>query len=194
MAAPIPTTEPESFTAGDSVTWLKSLSDFPPSEGWTVVYCFRGNKLSSYNATGATSGILHEVVIPSDANLLPGVYDVNGFAVKENQRVKFFTGKIQVFPDPFLQKAGEDTRTQNKRTLDNINAVIEGRATQEVLSSMIGDTRMDKIPYKDLAELRDFYMVAVRNEEIKLLQKLGKPSGRTIFTHFGAKTGSGIPQ
>jgi hypothetical protein len=38
MAAQIPTCEPDKITAGDTATWIKTLQDFPASEGWTLTY------------------------------------------------------------------------------------------------------------------------------------------------------------
>ena len=34
----IVTTEPTSITAGDSVAWTRSLSDYPASAGWSLAY------------------------------------------------------------------------------------------------------------------------------------------------------------
>ena len=42
MAATIPTKEPLTIRAGDTIKWTKSLDDYIASDGWTLSYSFRG--------------------------------------------------------------------------------------------------------------------------------------------------------
>ena len=118
--------------------------------------------------------------------LVAGTYSVAGYAVNANpaQRAQIFTGQIVVTPNLQTTTSGADTRTQNRRTLDNINATIEGRASATVLKSEVEGTRIERIPHKDLLDFQAIYQVKVRNEEISLLQSQGRPSGRTIFLQF----------
>ena len=64
--------------------------------------------------------------------------------------------------------AEEDTRTENERTLDAINAALEGRADQDVSSYMIGTRRLDRIPMPELLRMRSVFITAVRREKGKL--------------------------
>ena len=38
MSHPIPSAVPSSVRAGDTVTWRRSLADYPASDGWTLSY------------------------------------------------------------------------------------------------------------------------------------------------------------
>ena len=55
MAATIPTKEPLTIRAGDTIKWTKSLDDYKASEGWTLKYAFRGNA-GTVDITGSEDG------------------------------------------------------------------------------------------------------------------------------------------
>ena len=42
MAATVPTKEPLTIRAGDTIEWTKSIDDYKASDGWTLSYSFRG--------------------------------------------------------------------------------------------------------------------------------------------------------
>ena len=42
MGTDIASKEPETFRAGDTVKWKRSLDCYKASEGWTLKYSFRG--------------------------------------------------------------------------------------------------------------------------------------------------------
>jgi hypothetical protein len=50
-----------------------------------------------------------------------------------------------------------DDRSHAKKTLDAIEAVIEGRASQDQMSYTIAGRRLDKTDLEDLLMLRDYY-------------------------------------
>jgi hypothetical protein len=190
VSSPIATTEPTRFHAGDSVSFIKSLSDYSSAAGWSCVYYFRGYQLAKLDLTSTPSDAGHVITITAaqSATLIPGTYDLTGFATNGTDRVEIFSGRVEVLPDPVSQDTGDDTRSQARRTLDNINAVLEGRATSSILNSMVDGTRLERIPHEALLALKDRYMVTVRNEEIRELKRQGKPTGRTVYATFTSKS------
>jgi hypothetical protein len=42
VTPPIPTVEPANFAAGETVKWTKVVADYPPSDGWSLIYSIRG--------------------------------------------------------------------------------------------------------------------------------------------------------
>lgn len=186
MAAEIPTLEPTSFAAGDSLSWTRSLADYSPADGWSLAYFFRGYKLSTLDLTSTTSGSLHLVSISTDqsAALIAGKYSVEGYAVKTGQRVRIFTGKIQVTPNFATLEQGSDTRSIARRTLDNIEAVIEGRAASSILNSTVNGTQLQRMTPEQLLKLRDRYKQIVQSEDGAEAAKQGKSNSHSIFTRF----------
>ena len=66
--------EPRSFTAGDTVVWKRSLSDYPATASWVLSYTFNGP--DKYAATAAASGddFLVTLLAATTAVYLPGYY------------------------------------------------------------------------------------------------------------------------
>lgn len=132
MAYQIPTSEPETFVAGDSWDWDVTLSDFPPSEGWELSYTFicRSAEGSDHEAefgeqvtaNAANSG--YEVRIPASetAPLQPGTYDLSRRVVSGDteRTVPWSNGryirKVLVLPNPALT-AGAPTTARRMLTL-----------------------------------------------------------------------------
>ncbi len=56
MAATIPTKEPLTIRAGDTIKWTKSLDDYKASDGWTLSYSFRGTG-GTIDITSTTEGL-----------------------------------------------------------------------------------------------------------------------------------------
>lgn len=186
MGAPIPTNEPETFSAGDSLSWKKSLADFVPADGYSLTYCFRGLNLTSLDVTSTASGATHLVTIATDASasLIPGEYTVAGYAVKSGERVEIYRGTVAVTQNIFTIEAGKDTRTQARRILDNVEAVIEGRASSSILGSTVDGTRLDRIPMVDLIMLRDKYKQLVLSEQQLEKIRSGRAASNSVFTRF----------
>ena len=186
MAQPVLTAEPESFAAGDSLSWTKTLADYLPADGWSILYCFRGLNLSTLDITTTTSGGSHLATLSTSAStgLLPGVYTVSGYAQKTGSRVQVYAGKITVTQNLATAVQGEDTRSQNLRTFENICAVIEGRASSSVLRSTVNGTTLERTPIADLLNLRNYYAGLVAREDAMLRSQLGKPSRRNVYAQF----------
>lgn len=155
-----------------------------------MLYCFRGNGLSKLDVSSTASSSSHLIALATTdtAALVSGNYSVAGYAINNSitpaQRIQVYLGTITVTANLQTMGAGVDFRSQNRRTLDNINAVIEGRASATILKSTVEGTTLERIPFADLLHLQAIYRIRVRNEEIDLLQLQGKPTGRTSFVNF----------
>jgi hypothetical protein len=182
MGAQIPTSVPEWLYSGDTLQFTTSLTNYPHSDGWSLAYYFVSvdaiGKNFSVNATPSTA--FYSVSYPTN-NVEFGIYNWCAKVSLNGVVSTVDNGQIEILPS--LTQGG-DIRSQAKRTLDNINAVIEGRASSTILESIVEGTRLGRIPHKDLLELQQIYQVKVRNEEIKRLNQQGKPTGRTIFASF----------
>lgn len=187
MAQPILTSEPTAIAAGDSLSFTKSLADYPVADGWGLLYCFRGKDLVALDVASTTSNGLHIVTLAAaETSLLtPGKYTLVGYAKNGSERVTIFNGFVVVTPNIESAVDGQDTRTQARRTLDNINAVLESRASSSILSSTVDGTSLGRIPHSELLKLRDYYQRLVDAEEAAVNQALGKPSRKNIYARFG---------
>jgi hypothetical protein len=178
--------EPLSIVAGDKATWTRQLSDHPASDGWALSYTLVERKTGaavSFDSTG--SGSTHTVSVPSATTAAwpPGFYAGQGYVTKDGERVTIWANTIEVKPN-FASGMAGDIRSHARKVVDSIEAVLEGRASQEVLEFNVEGTTLRKTPVADLLQLRDRYMVEVRNEEARDRANMGLANGKRILTHF----------
>lgn len=186
MAHDIATTEPTELVVGDRVQWTKSLADYPATaEGWTLTYYLRANLPGGQiNLTATASGQDFAIdVAPSESSTwTPGTYFWEGYVSKSGSRYKIGEGTITLQPDFSAIELPFDGRTHARKTLDAINAVIEGRATTDVqryVMQAVGRS-IDKMPIADLLKFRDYYLAEVKKEESAVTGGRGK----NIFIRF----------
>ena len=48
MAATVPTKEPLTIRAGDTIEWTKSIDDYKASNGWKLKYAYAASCLNTY--------------------------------------------------------------------------------------------------------------------------------------------------
>lgn len=167
MAQTVPTREPAEIVAGDTVTWQKSLADYPASAGWVLNYRLI-NAAGKIDIEAAASGDDFLITVPAatSAAYAAGTYSwqafVDGVA---SQRFTVGGGTLVVKPDLAAQAVGYDTRSTAKKTLDLIDAAMLAHGasawTQEY---EIAGRRMKFKSVGDFLALRDRLKREVANE------------------------------
>lgn len=119
------TTEPSRVTAGDTVTWLKSLSDYPATASWVLGYTLI-NSAGKVTITATASGADHlvSVLAATTAGWSAGTYSWQAVVTKAAERYTVGTGVITVAPD-LAAATTLDTRTTARKALDAVNALLE---------------------------------------------------------------------
>lgn len=125
MAAPIPTTEPSYIQAGDTLTWSKSLPDYPASAGWSLGYRLI-NAQAKIDITATASGDDHLVTIAAatTAAYAAGVYTWVAHVTLATDRYTIGKGSVTVQPDLAAQSAGFEARSTAKKALDDLRAAL----------------------------------------------------------------------
>ncbi len=161
-----PTTEPSAVTAGDSITWTKSLPDYPASAGWVISYALRSSA-GSITITGSASGADHLVSVSAatSAPWVAGLYSWQAYVTRGAERHTVATGSMIVRANLAAAGANFDTRSHCKKVLDAIEAVIEGRASAGDQEITIDGTRLVKMTAEQLLALRSRYLVWYRDEQ-----------------------------
>lgn len=119
------TTEPSRVTAGDTVTWLKSLADYPASAGWSLVYTLI-NAAAKQTITATASGDDHLVTVSAatTASWAAGSYTWSARVSKASEKFTVATGSILVAPD-LAASATFDTRSSARKALEAVNTALE---------------------------------------------------------------------
>lgn len=184
MSLPIPTTEPNIITAGDTITWARNLPDYPASGGWVLNYALRGVAAIDIAATADGDNHLVNVGSADSSGYADGVYSLQGYVTNGTDRITILSQTITIKPDLVAATAGYDGRSHVKKTLDAIEAVIEGRAGKGDQELTIDGTRLVKMTATELLELRSRYKSEYRKELQLARVAQGKNSGRKIVTRF----------
>lgn len=131
MSVTILTTEPQQLTAGDSISWKISLADFPASGGWYLKYTLLSSAGKiSIQSTADGDDHLVQVTATTSAAWVAGTYTMQRMVTNNTDRYTLDTRTVQILPDLSAASGATDTRTQARRALDAINAVLEGRASR----------------------------------------------------------------
>jgi hypothetical protein len=112
-----------------------------------------------------------------------GTYDFKGIVSKGTEKFQVFDGFLEVLPNPTASGAF-DPRTHAQTVLDSIEAVLESRATKEVLSFSVEGNSLSSYPHEQLLTMRSRYRVEVEREKAVERLKAGRASGRLILTRF----------
>lgn len=153
-----------SLIAGDTWDWTKSDSNYPASV-WSVTYQFE-NSTGAFSVTGTANGEDHSFSIDASttATYRAGKYRWHARATSGATVKTFAAGWLTVEAD--IAAAGNmDVRSWAQRTLDAVEATLEGRATRDQMSMSIAGRSMSRIPLAELMQLRDRLRAEVRIEE-----------------------------
>jgi hypothetical protein len=179
-----PTAEPASINAGDTAKWLKTLADYPAGDGWVLSYELV-SAAQRYTFSATASGNDHLVTVPAatTAGWAAGGYEFRARASKAGEVYTVASGRITVKP---LFSAAVDARSQARKTLEAINATLEGRSTSATAEYEIAGRRLKYIPISELIALQSRYERIVASEDAAAaLAQGGGPRGR-IYVRFGA--------
>lgn len=127
------TTEPGRVTAGDTVAWTKSLSDYPASAGWVLSYTLI-NSAAKITITATASGDDHAVSVAAatTASWAAGTYTWMAVVTKAAERYTLGTGSLVIAPN-LAALSTSDTRTSGKKALDAVNTLLENYGSKAYL-------------------------------------------------------------
>lgn len=147
---------------------------YPASAGWTLHAMLRGP--STINLTSTPSGDAHilEATAATSGGWMPGVYRYSVRAILGDVVAELDGGNITILPDVSKLSDGTETRSHARITLDNINAVIEKRASQDQQRYSINNRELWRTPIADLLKLRAVYVA-------KVAQENNAARGRSIY-------------
>lgn len=179
------TTEPISLTAGDTISFTKSLADYPATGGWSLKYELRGGA-QAIEFTSTASGDYHVLAVTAATTLtwLPAEYVLFGFAIKGGERHEFFKASFEVKPDAATSAADADVTTHAQRMITKLEAVLEGKAGDDIIDSEIEGTVIRRMPFDDIRKMRAKYRRERQAEIAQENARLGRPTGRKILTRL----------
>ncbi len=129
MAFQVPSTEPQTLTAGTTWQWTTSPADFPASEAWTLAYKFISAATTISVSASIVSGVYTvSVAAATTANYIPGRYQWTSYVTLAGVTHVVATGYLDVFPNPATSRA-TDTRSHARKVLESLYALKESHVT-----------------------------------------------------------------
>lgn len=180
--------EPASAIAGDTITWKKSLPDYPANAGWTLHYRLI-NAAWFIDITASASGSDHLVNIPAatSAAYNPGKYDWQSYVTNAGgERYSIAVDSIEIKANWAALTAGLDTRSNARQILDALEAawLVASRSRAYVAEYQIANRKM-KFATKGewIAEIDYWRREVAREDRAKKIAE-GRPSGSKVFLRF----------
>jgi hypothetical protein len=185
----IPSIEPASVTAGDTVKWTRSLSDFSAADGWVLKYRLI-NAAGKIDITASASGADHlvDVAASTTDGWAAGTYTWQAYVEKAAERYTVGRGTMVIEPDLPAEAAGYETRTTAKQILDELEAAYLTYSTNgqgPVQRYTIGGRELWFRSAADFIKQIEYWRSQVASEAASeaLAQGLGNP--RRLYARFG---------
>ncbi len=186
-----PNNEPYELVVGDYWAWKREdLANDYPTNLYSLSYEFHcdsgggGSHQFTINAVEANGVYYIEVPSTTTDNYNPHDYIWGAYITRtaDSNRVQLAEGKTTILPN--LANTNADLRSHNKKVLDSIEAVIEGRATIDQSSFSVGNRSLSRMSIDELMEFYNIYDRRVKNEEKRSRIKNGAASGNKIGVQF----------
>lgn len=160
----IPESIPNELIAGDTWRWTRSLTDYPAGT-WTATVYFE-NKDGTFSSVGVADNTDHAftVTAATSAEYKPGRYQWRLRATDGSIVETVESGWLDVLVNP-ASAGRRDVRSWARRTLEAVEATIEGRATDGQLAITIAGRSLSRIPPLELMQMRGQLRGEVRAED-----------------------------
>ena len=186
-----PQKEPSTLVLGDYWAWKRDdLADTYPIGSYALTYEFHedsgggGSHKFTLTATEANDTYYIEAASSSTTSYTVGDYIWEAYITKtaDSNRVMVDSGRTTITQN--LADTNADLRSHAKKVLDNIQAVIEGRASIDQSSMSIAGRSLSRMSVDELMTFRDRYK-AEYLKEIKLARiRNGQGTGNTPKVRF----------
>lgn len=165
----IPTQEPKSFRAGDTIQWTRTLADYLPAD-WDLKYKIVGNAAAPVEVTATEDGdtFAVEITAAQSADLAEGIYTLIGWVENsDDERHTVYEDKVTITADLAAAAGATDTRSHYERTLALLESAIERHSTNPIESIVINGKQITRPTLDRLYALRSKYAKLVRNQRPK---------------------------
>lgn len=194
--------EPTQIMIGDTITWIRrsvqavsendngiqETIDIKASAGWALKYVAVG-KLGVISINASADDDNADDFKFSASAATTGAYTAGDYqwqlvATLTTTRYTIATGIVTVLDNIAGRSALYDNRSHAKKVLDAIEAVIEGRASQDQMGYTIAGRSLSRTPLQDLMRLRAMYKAEYESEVATANIEAGLSSKNKIYTRF----------
>ncbi|WKZ15439.1 MAG: hypothetical protein QY317_16205 [Candidatus Jettenia caeni] len=147
---------PSSLTAGTTLRFQRSYAKYPASAGWAYTFYLAGSSVLSASGVANGDAFIITLTATNTANLAEGTYRYTEIVSKDDVKYEVGRGVLPVSLNLATALAGA-AQTHAEKTLSVIEAALSGRLTSDLESYQIAGRSVNKIPVKELLQLRGHY-------------------------------------
>lgn len=153
---------PSELIIGDTWSWDESLPNYPAST-WTMTFYFV-NSAAAFSVVASASGDDYAVSVNATITdgRTAGRYRWSARVTDGTDVHTLAQGWTDVLANV---TAAQDARSSARRTLDAVEATLEGRATRDDLNTAINGRSISRIPISELLQWRDRLKEEARAQE-----------------------------
>jgi hypothetical protein len=115
---------PESFAAGTTVEYTRTIPEHLASDGWTLAVVLSGRDRIAVNGTPSGGAFIVTLVASETTKLRAGIYTWAERATKAGVVFPAGDGSVTVTPDVMAASVG-DLQSADEKELELVNAAIE---------------------------------------------------------------------
>lgn len=153
---------PKKIIAKSTAPCLVELKGYTPVDGWAATLALRG--VTKANVDGVVTGSCWEFTLPE---LSKGHYWWQVIVQRDGEQQVPLSGELEVLPNLLDENENFDGRSEAKKALDAVNAVLYKKASRDQLSYQINGRQLQRYSISDLMTLRSFLANKVRREKGK---------------------------
>lgn len=176
---------PAELFAGDAWSWSRELADYPATTHLATWYFENADQTFNVSATASGVKFVASATSATTADYRDGAY--NWFlAVTEiatGARTIAERGAATVLADP-AASGTKDRRSLNRKTLDALEAVMAGKASNDQLQTSIEGYSISRMTWTELLKAHKRFKQLVAAEENEARIAAGKPTMRRILTRM----------
>ena len=187
MAIEIPTVEPTEIVAGDYIQWRKAENpDRTIADAWILSYAIvvAGKNIDVQCTDNGDNTHLATISVADSKGFPSGTYHWQSYLTKGTERYLVDSGTLKILANFAALDGGHDGRTFWRTVLDNVQAVLEQRATKDQSSYTVNGRQLSRTPVADLLALYDKAKMNVSGEEAAEAQKKGLGGSNNIYVRF----------
>lgn len=186
-----PTVVPDEVVVGDRWTWKRTgIPTNYPVATYQVKYSFRLLSSAateiSITATENTSPeeYIVEVGQSTTASYTAGDYTYQEYIIRtsDSERLVYSTGIVTVKPN--LDADTSDPRSNARKILDGLDAMLENRASIDQMSMSIAGRSLSRMTPAEIRDWHQHYQFIVSKEIKKMRIQKGQPTGNSIKVKF----------
>jgi len=190
--------EPDQIRANTSVNWVRGIdpvlnnagaqiASASVDDGWSAAYELRNaSSFIQLPTDGSDNTYTVNISAATTQNYAAGEYSWELYITNGSDRHFIDSGTLTVIG---YTAGAQDMRSQVKRTLDMIDAMIEGRASKDVQEYSIdtgaGSRSLKHLSVDELFKFRRYYASLYQAEQ----KAVGKGRSTTIKPRFDNRTG-----